>query len=257
MIDTVIELRNIRNRLGQRWVHDNLDLTIRRGEIIALIGASGCGKTTLLKTILMLRKATSGSLKLFGTDVASASNSDLERIRSKWGVMFQTGALFSSMTVLENILYPLTSAVKLKKDVLCSIARIKLELVGLHQDVADKFPSELSGGMVKRVAMARAIALDPELIFLDEPTAGLDPESASELDSLVLQLKSLFGLTVVMVTHDLDSLFTVPDRVVFLGEGKVIAAEPMRSLCNIKHPLIEQYFSDERARARINAERGY
>lgn len=257
MMDAVIELRNIRNRLGGRWVHDNLDLTIRRGEIIALIGASGCGKTTLLKTILMLRKATSGSLKLFGTDVASASNSDLELIRSKWGVMFQSGALFSSMTVLENIMYPLISAVRLKRDVLCSIARIKLELVGLHQDVADKFPSELSGGMVKRVAMARAIALDPELIFLDEPTAGLDPESASDLDSLILQLRSLFGLTVVMVTHDLDSLFTVPDRVVFLGEGKVIAAEPMRSLCDIKHPLIEQYFADERAKARINAERGY
>ena len=252
-MSNVIELDGIRNRLGGQWVHDGLDLTVRQREIIAIIGASGCGKTTLLKTILMLRNATAGNVSLFGINVYSATAVELHRIRARWGVMFQSGALFSSMTVLENIAYPIRGFVKVADDMLSNLARIKLELVGLSQSIAEKYPSELSGGMIKRVAMARAIALDPELVFLDEPTAGLDPESASELDQLVMQLRDLLGLTVVMVTHDLDTLWTVPDRVVFMGEGKVIVALPMQELCRYEHPLVQQYFSDNRAHLRMNA----
>ena len=218
MTDAVIELVKIRNRLGGRWIHDKLDLTIKRGEIIALIGASGCGKTTLLKTILMLRKATSGSLKLFGTDVSLASNADLARIRSKWGVMFQSGALFSSMSVLENIMYPLAREVNLKRDILCSIARIKLELVGLHQDVADKFPAELSGGMIKRVAMARSIALDPELIFLDEPTAGLSPKFQAQIFHTIKRINKN-GVPILLVEQNAKQALEIADKGYVLVDG--------------------------------------
>ena len=251
MIGNIIELRGIRNYLGGQWVHDGLNCTIQQKEIVAIIGPSGCGKTTLLNTILLLRMATEGELRLFGNNPYSCSLSKLMNIRSRWGVMFQSGALFSSMTILENIMYPINAFTRISSNMLSHLARVKLELVGLGQSVAEKYPSELSGGMIKRAAMARCIALDPELIFLDEPTAGLDPESASDLDQLVLQLRETLGLTVVMVTHDLDSLWTVPDRVVFLGEGKVLAALPMDELSQFDHPLVRKYFSVPRSRLRM------
>lgn len=249
----VIDLAHISNKLGGQWVHQDLSLQVSSGEIIAIIGASGCGKTTLLQTILLLRQATSGTVKVFGSDLYACDERALDGIRRRWGVMFQTGALFSSKTVLENILFPLEEYVLLEKSVAISIAQAKLALVGLAPEVAYQIPSELSGGMIKRVALARALAADAELIFLDEPTAGLDPQSASELDVLVKNLSRALGITVVMVTHDLDTLWTITDRVVFLGEGSVIAALPMKDLVHYNHPLVREYFSSARATIRMES----
>ena len=254
MASNVLELRGISNFLGGRWVHEDLDLDVRRGELIAIIGASGCGKTTLLRTILMLQKPERGDLRLFGVDMLEATPKQLALIRQRWGVMFQTGALFSSLSVIENIIFPLKVMKKLSAEMMSDLARVKIALVGLEQSVAEQYPAELSGGMIKRVAIARALALDPELVFLDEPTAGLDPRSASELDELVLNLRNSLGLTGMMITHDLDTLWRVPDRVVFLGEGQVLAAEPMQELVKNKHPLIQDYFSSARAKQRMVSE---
>ncbi len=243
----ILELDNVKNYLANRWVHNGLNLTVHQQEIIAIIGESGCGKTTLLRSILMLRETTEGDIHLFGQSLKTAKRRELQRVRSQWGVMFQSGALFSSMTVLENIMYPLQELTKMGRKMIAKVARLKLALVGLSQDVANLYPAELSGGMIKRVALARAIATDPRLIFLDEPTAGLDPNSAAMIDELVLSLRDLLGLTVMIVTHDLDTLWRVPDRVVFLGEGKVIAALPMAEMVKYDHPLVQSYFSNHRA----------
>ncbi len=253
--ENIIELQGIRNYLGGKWVQDGVDLNIKKNEIVAIIGASGCGKTTLLKTILLLRMATAGRLSLFGINPYNATEDELLSIRSRWGVMFQSGALFSSLSILENIMYPINAFTHISSNILSHLARVKLELVGLEQSVAEQYPSELSGGMIKRAAMARCIALDPELIILDEPTAGLDPESAADLDELIITLRKSLGLTVVMVTHDLDSLWTVPDRVVFLGEGRVIAALPVQELCHFDNPLVQQYFAGERAQTRMQSQK--
>lgn len=246
----VIEVCHLQNRFGDHWVHRDVNLSIKSGEIIAIIGGSGCGKTTLLRTILRLRTPTAGNISVFGTDIVTASEKALLSVQKRWGVMFQSGALFSSLTVLENILYVLDEYVDLSHESKIALAKLKIALSGLEPEAANKYPSELSGGMRKRAALARAIALDPELIFLDEPTAGLDPKSAGDLDNLVLELRKNLGLTFVMVTHDLDTLWTVPDRVIFIGEGRVLADKPMVQLCKDEHPLIQAYFSGERARNR-------
>jgi phospholipid/cholesterol/gamma-HCH transport system ATP-binding protein len=251
MSEMLVELQNITNNFGSNVVHQDLNFSVEKGEIVAVIGPSGCGKTTLFNTLLLLNTPVSGQVKLFGEDVHVMSPAELLKLRSRWGVLFQSGALFSSMTVLDNIIYPMATFTQLKKDVMNNLARIKIALVGLEQNVAELYPSELSGGMVKRVAMARALALDPELVILDEPTAGLDPDSASELDQLVLTLRGYLNLTVVMVTHDLESLSTVPDRICFMGEGKIIANSPLAELVQMGHPLIEQYFSSDRAQRLI------
>lgn len=243
---TVIEVKGLRNRLGGHWVHDDVNLTVNKGEIIAIIGASGCGKTTLLRAILMLRRQTAGTIRVFGTDVASCSEREAMNVRRRWGVMFQSSALFSSLTALENVMFPLQEYDELPQKTLKKLAELKLAMVGLDSKDIKKYPSELSGGMKKRVALARAMSLDPELLFLDEPTAGLDPKSAGELDSLILDLRKSFNLTFVMVTHDLDTLWKVPDRVVFLGEGKVLAAVCMKDLVRHPHPLIKAYFDTPR-----------
>ena len=248
--NTIIDIRDLKNYLGGRWVHDGVNITVKRSEIIAIIGASGCGKTTLLRSILMLRQQTSGTIKVFGIDVTECSHAEAQTVRERWGIMFQSSALFSSLTLLENVMFPLMEHRQLSKSVAEEIARLKIALSGLESEAVTKYPAELSGGMRKRGAMARAIALDPELVFLDEPTAGLDPKSAGELDALVLNMRDNLGLTFVMVTHDLDTLWRVPDRVVYLGEGKVLAAMPMQELVKQEHPLIQSYFSGARSQQR-------
>ena len=252
----IIEIRNLRNHFGEQRIQDGLDLTINRGEIVGIIGPSGCGKTTLLRSILMLQKPTSGNIKVFGVDVVGCSEVEALSVQRRWGVMFQSSALFSSLRVLENVLFPLREYSDLRKDIQTEVALLKIALAGLELEAVNKYPAELSGGMKKRAALARAIVLDPELVFLDEPTTGLDPKSASDMDELILHLREALGLTFVMVTHDLDTLWRVPDRVVFLGEGKVLAAMPMAELVRQKHPLIQDYFSGERAAFRDTLKTG-
>lgn len=246
--DNIIEVSHLKNILGDKVVHEDVSFTVKRGEIVAIIGGSGCGKTTLLRSILQLQKPTAGSIKVFGIDVLKADDATFLAIQKRWSMMFQGGALFSSLTVLQNILYLLRDYSGLSHKAQLELAKLKLALSGLEVDAGNKYPAELSGGMKKRAALARAIALDPELIFLDEPTAGLDPKSASGLDNLLLEMRKNLGITFVMVTHDLDTLASVPDRIIFLGEGRVLAAEPWDNLKHNPHPAIVQYFSGDRAR---------
>lgn len=242
----VIEISNLQNYLGGRWVHQGLDLTIHRGEIIAIIGGSGCGKTTLLRAILMLLPYTAGDIRVFGEDLQALTPQAALSLQQRWGVMFQSGALFSSLRVIENVMFPIQEFTTIKRALRRELALLKIQMSGLELSAALKYPAELSGGMRKRAALARAIAMDPELVFLDEPTAGLDPKSAGELDDLILHLRKTLGLTFVMVTHDLDTLWRVPDRVVFLGQGKVLAAVPMSEMVKQTHPDIQAYFSGHR-----------
>jgi phospholipid/cholesterol/gamma-HCH transport system ATP-binding protein len=243
-IQPLIEIHNLSNYLGNQWVHKNLNLSIQPREITAIIGGSGSGKTTLLRSILMLHRPTSGTIKIFNTDLLRCTPKEAMRIRHRWGVLFQQSALFSSLTVLENILFPLRTFTHLPPQLQEEIALLKIALTGLPLDAATKYPAELSGGMQKRAALARAIALDPELLFLDEPTSGLDPKSARELDELILSLRASLNLTVVMVIHDLATLWHATDKVAFLGNSKVLAHLPMAELVKQEHPLIKEYFAD-------------
>lgn len=243
----VIEVKELKNYLGNRWVHNGLSFSVFRHEIVAIIGGSGCGKTTLLRTLLMLLRPNAGLVKVFGQEISHISADKALSIQKRWGVLFQSGALFSSLTLLQNVLFPLQQFSRLNSSEQLKAALLKITLAGLEIEAANKYPAELSGGMQKRAALARAIALDPELLFLDEPTTGLDPNSAGSLDQLILQLRKSLGLTFVIVTHDLDTLWTVPDRVLFLGEGKVLAAESMKDLIKNPHPLIQDYFKGARA----------
>jgi len=246
----IIEIIGLKNYLGGHWVHDGVDLTITKGEIIAIIGGSGCGKTTLLQSILMLHKPTFGTIKVFGKDILQCSHAEMSEIRKRWGVLFQSSALFSGFTVFENVMFPLQEFSNISREMCEEIAMLKIAMSGLEPGAASKYPFELSGGMKKRAALARAIALDPELIFLDEPSAGLDPKSADDLDQLILHLRDNLGLTFVIVTHDLDTLWQLPDRVVFLGEGRVLATAKMDALIKNDHPLIRRYFSGKRGEDR-------
>ena len=252
MTDTatpVIEMRGVCTRFGKTVIHENLDLDVRRGEVLALVGGSGSGKTTLLQEMIMLRQPSAGSIRLFGEESVNAPTRVQERLRQRFGVLFQQGALFSALTVLQNVGVPLREHTRLENSLIDQIALLKIQQAGLPAESALKYPSELSGGMIKRAALARAMALDPQLLFLDEPTAGLDPASASAFDELVLRLKQWLGLTVVMVTHDLDSLWLVADRVAVLAERRVIAVAPMAELAKLDHPAIRVYFEGPRARA--------
>ena len=245
----VIEVDGVSTRFGDSRVHEDVSLTVHRGEVFALAGGNGCGKSTLLREIIMLQKPTEGRIRLFGTDLAAAGEDARDALLRRCGVMFQYGALFSSLTLAENIAVPLQEHTPLGKKTIREIAQIKIALVGLPAESAVKYPNELSGGMRKRAAMARAIALDPEILFLDEPCSGLDPESAEGIDDLILHLRALLGLTVFMVTHDLDSLWRVTDRVAILGGGTILGVGTMDELSRMENPLVNPYFHGTRGRA--------
>ncbi len=246
--DIVLSARDITVAFGDNVVLENLSLDIRRGEILGFVGASGAGKSVLLRTVLGLARRRSGTIKLFGIDVDTANEKDRLRIDMRLGVLFQHGALFSALSVLENIQVPMREYLDLDRRLMNELAMLKLELVGLPPDAARKFPSELSGGMIKRAALARALALDPDLVFLDEPTSGLDPISAAEFDELVIKLRDTMGLTVYMVTHDLDSLFTACDRVAVLGKKRVLVEGTIADMLASDEPWVKSYFRGKRAR---------
>lgn len=245
---SIIEVKNLKTQLGQTWVHKGINLTVEKGEVLAIVGGSGSGKTTLLREMLGLLKPTSGSIRVFDKELTTASPETLLAIQKRWGVLFQQNALFSSLNLLENVSFPLKEHTELDLDTINHLALLKISMAGLSVESAIKYPSELSGGMQKRAGLARAIVMDPELIFLDEPTAGLDPNTAAGFDELILDLQSTMGLTIVMVTHDLDSLWKVANRVAFLGEGVVLDVDTMPNLVKNQNPMIQEFFSGPRGR---------
>jgi len=251
--EPVIALRGLRNQFGTHVVHENLDLDVRRGEILGVVGGSGTGKSVLLRSIVGLQRPAAGTITVLGTDVLSASDEERKALEARWGVMFQDGALFSSLTVRENVEVPLRAVPGLDPAVRVALADLKVAMAGLLPLAGDKYPSELSGGMRKRAGLARALALDPEIVFLDEPTAGLDPIGASAFDALILNLSRSMGLTVFLVTHDLDTLHAVCDRVAVLAEKKVLVTGTMREMLDVDHPWVREYFHGPRARAALGA----
>ncbi|MFZ2315720.1 MAG: ATP-binding cassette domain-containing protein [Gammaproteobacteria bacterium] len=244
----IIDVKNLQTYFGDTCIHKDVNLTVNKGEVLGIVGGSGSGKTTLMREILCLTKPTAGSISVFGHDVINASSDTLLAIQQRWGVLFQQNALFSSLNLLENVSFPLLEHTNLHPDTIRDLALLKIQMAGLPIEAANKYPAELSGGMQKRAGLARAIVLDPELLFLDEPSAGLDPSTAAKFDELILNLQSTMGLTIVMVTHDLDSLWAVTNRVAFLGEGVVLSVEPMQTLVKNKHPQIQEFFSGPRGR---------
>ena len=243
---------------GSRLVLNKLCIEVCQGEILGFVGASGAGKSVLMRAIIGLVPKLSGSIKVLGVELDNADELTIRAIERRWGILFQHGALFSSLNVRQNIQFPIRDCLHISERLLDEIAFAKLAMVGLRADVADRFPSELSGGMIKRVALARALALDPDILFLDEPTSGLDPIGAAEFDELVRTLQKALGLTVFMVTHDLDSLQTACDRIAVLGDGKVIAIGTMNDMLAAQHPWLRAYFHGKRARgvSHLNEELG-
>lgn len=250
--EAIIEARGVTVRFGTQTVLKGLDLDVYRGEILGIVGASGSGKSVLLRSIIGLAPMTGGSISVFGHDFAATSAVERKAIERRWGVLFQHGALFSSLTVQQNIELPMREYLDLSPRMLDEMSRLKIALVGLKPDAALKYPSELSGGMIKRAALARALALDPDLVFLDEPTSGLDPIGAGEFDELIATLRQTLGLTVCMVTHDLDSLNAICDRIAAVGEGRIIAEGSMSTMRASKQPWLQAYFHGSRARALLD-----
>src|SRR5436853_4896582 len=246
--DAIIRVRDITVQFGKTRVLDGLNLDVKRGEILGFVGPSGAGKSVLTRTIIGLVPKLAGRIEVFGIDLDAADFAQRRGVERRWGILFQQGALFSSLTVRQNIQFPVREYLNLSQRLLDEIMVAKLVMVGLRPEVADRFPSELSGGMIKRVALARALALDPELVFLDEPTSGLDPIGAGDFDDLVRTLQRTLGLTVFMVTHDLDSLYSICDRVAALADGKVIASGPIAAMLKSEHPWLKAYFQGKRAR---------
>jgi phospholipid/cholesterol/gamma-HCH transport system ATP-binding protein len=246
--DAVISVRDVTVAFGRNVILDKLDLDIRRGEVLGFIGPSGSGKSVLMRTILGLTQKKSGLIDIFGQDVDKVNERQRMAIDMRMGVLFQQGALFSSLTVLENIQVPMREYLDLPPKLMNELARLKIDLVGLKPDTAEKYPSELSGGMIKRAALARALALDPEVVFLDEPTSGLDPIGAADFDDLIANLRDTMGLTVYMVTHDLDSLFAICDRIAVLGQKKVLVDGTVEELLKCDDPWVQTYFNGKRAR---------
>ncbi len=249
--EVVIEMEHIRTQFGPKVVHEDVSLKVYEGEIYGLLGGSGSGKTTLLREMIMLLRPAAGRVVVLGHDLTKIKSSEAQKLRSQWGVLFQFGALFTSLTVAENIAVWLKEYTKLSNEAITQIVFSKLEMVGLSPNVGKLYPSELSGGMVKRAALARALVMDPKLLFLDEPTSGLDPVSAEAFDNLIAELRSLLGLTIVMVTHDIDTIFNVIDRMVVLGKGYVAAEGTLEEILKSDHPFIRQFFGGNRAKARI------
>jgi phospholipid/cholesterol/gamma-HCH transport system ATP-binding protein len=249
----VIEVRGLVSAFGDHVVHQDLDLTVLRGEVMGLVGGSGAGKSVLLNTIIGLREPQAGAVKVFGQDLQRASSRRWTVIERRWGVLFQRGALFSNLTIQENVAAPLFEHTGLSKKEAHDLADLKIALVGLGPEAGSLKPAELSGGMIKRASLARALALDPELLFLDEPTSGLDPISAAAFDELIKDLSDSLDLTVFMITHDLDTLYEITDRVAVVADKHVVATAPIRELENADHPWIREYFQGPRGRAARSA----
>lgn len=254
--EMVIRVRDLCVGFGDKLINDGLELDVWRGEILGVVGASGTGKSVLLRTIIGLVKKLRGTIEVFGEDMDTANFAERQAIERRWGILFQQGALFSSLTVKQNVQVPMREFLHLSERMLDELAMLKIEMVGLKPDAADKLPSELSGGMIKRAALARALALDPEIVFLDEPTSGLDPIGAGDFDELIATMQKTLGLTVFMVTHDLDSLSTICDRIAALGDGKVLAEGPIDLMRRSDHPWLKAYFTGPRARAALTGRKG-
>ena len=246
--DAVIRVRDLVVGFAGATVLDGLTLDVRRGEILGFVGASGAGKSVLMRTIIGLVPRRAGVIEVDGVDLGAATSAARRAVERRWGILFQHGALFSALTVRQNVQFPIREYLRLSRRLLDEVALAKLEMVGLTPDVCNKYPSELSGGMIKRVALARALALDPDIVFLDEPTSGLDPIGAGEFDELIRTLQRTLGLTVFMVTHDLDSLHTVCDRIAVLADGRVITAGPIPTILASEHPWVKSYFHGKRSR---------
>ena len=245
----VIEVRGLSTRFGEALVHEDVSLAVYPREIFALVGGSGLGKSTLLREVILLQQPVSGSIRVFGQDIIGLSDEKALPLRRRWGVMFERGALFNSLTVTENVGMVLHEHTRLSERLIAEIAAVKIALTGLPADAGPKYPSELSGGMRKRASLARALALDPELLLLDEPTAGLDPLSAEGIDELIRSLRDALGLTIMLVTHDLDLLWRAADRVAVLGKGRIVGSGTMQELARSDEPLVRQYFYGPRGRA--------
>ncbi len=245
----IISIRGLRNAFGDQVIHDNLDLDVRRGEILGVVGGSGTGKSVLMRSVIGLQTPQEGSIHVLGEDMVGRDELEAKNIRRRWGILFQAGALFSTLTVAENVQVPMREYFHLSQQLMDEIAGYKIAMTGLPANAGPKYPSELSGGMIKRAGLARALALDPELLFLDEPTAGLDPIAAQRFDELIVSLRDQLGLTVFLITHDLDTLYAICDRVAVLADQTVVAAGTIEQLLALDHPWIQDYFNGPRGRA--------
>ncbi len=251
--ERVIEVRDVTKRYGNVTVLDSIDLDVFRGEVLSIVGGSGSGKTTLLRQVVGLEKPTSGTIRIFGEELTCQVGNDLQSMRNRWGMQFQHGALFSALSVIDNVALPMRELRTLPDAFITRVAMLKLQMVGLKSTDADKMPSDLSGGMIKRVALARALALEPELGFREEPTAGLDLRASDDYVALIRELRQELGLTVVMVTHDLDTLVALSDRIAVLADRKVLAAKPVDQIIQIDQPFIKEYFLSERGKRALMA----
>lgn len=249
--ESAIRVRGLKTAYGSHVVHENLDLDLWKGEVLGIIGGSGTGKSVLLRAIVGLKRPAAGTVEIFGRDITRLEGAERQAVERQWGLMFQDGALFSNLTVRENVLVPLQEHTQLGRDMARDIAEMKIRLAGLDASAANKYPSDLSGGMRKRAALARALALDPALLFLDEPTAGLDPITAGNFDGLIKELQQALGLTVFLVTHDLDTLGAICDRIAVLAEKRVIATGTISELRQLDHPWINDYLNGPRGRAAV------
>ncbi len=251
----VVQVKGLVNRFGTQVVHDGLDMEVNADEVFGIVGGSGSGKSVLLRSILGLRQPQAGTVRIFGRDITQMDATQLREVKGRYGVSFQTGALYSGLTVLQNVQLPMLEYLQLSTLALNELAMLKIRLVGLPAEAAAKFPAQLSGGMIKRAALARALALDPSLLFLDEPTSGLDPISAAAFDELVLYLRKQLKLTIIMITHDLDSIFRTCNRVGVIVDRRMVT-DTLERIVDYPNPWIQEYFHGERARARLEALRG-